>query len=211
MKNIISQFKDIPTTIIADVLDGRNVLGSEIRALDEQYKFAGRALTVNMEVGDASSVFKAVAYIKAGDIIVIDAKGDQNFAVMGDFILGIFKKHKVGAVVINGVIRDILGVKDLNVPVCCKGTTPSASNIGNQGEVNVPIHIEDTTIRPGDIIVGDADGIIVVPIESYQEILAKAPEKLSKDKKHDEILCDSPESIRKYIDTIVSTKKSNQF
>lgn len=204
MSNIIEQFKNIPTTCIADALHADGLLSKDIKPLDNKYKFAGKALTVNMEAGDVSPVLKAATYVTPGDILVIDAKGDRNKAVMGDFVLGIFKKFQIGAVVINGVIRDFNGVKELNVPVFCKGTTSAAGKIGNKGEVNNRITIEDTVIHPGDIVKGDADGVIVVSKDNQQSILSKSLEFMDKDKKRDEILAGSTESIREYINSILS-------
>ncbi|WP_235792126.1 RraA family protein [Virgibacillus salidurans] len=126
---------------------------------------------------------------------------------MGDFILGVLKKMGVGAVVINGVIRDIQDVKAWNIPVYGKGTTAAAGKIGNKGEVNVPITIEGIVIQPGDIVVGDADGVIVVPQDNQQSILSKSLEFVAKDKKRDEILTGSKESIKEYINSILSTKE----
>ncbi|MFD2215537.1 RraA family protein [Metabacillus endolithicus] len=204
MEELFSSFQNIPTTCISDVFEGLNNLDPSIKPLKEDYKFAGRALTVKMPVGDNLVVLKAIREAKPGDVIIIDAKGDQYRAIAGDFVVGMAKTLGVSAIVVDGVIRDITGIKNLNFPVFCKGTAVAASGKAGVGEINVPISCGGTAIQPGDIVVGDADGVVVIPQSMGQEVLEKSREKLKKDEQREQDVSGNVEAIKKYLDNMLS-------
>lgn len=204
MENIIKEFLSVPTTCISDAMDGLNNFHPSIKPLKEAYKVAGRAFTVKIPVGENLSVLEAISKAKPGDILVVDAKGDQYRAVAGDFVLGMAQTLGIGGLVVDGVIRDIVGVKELNFPVFSRGTTVAASGKTGLGEVNVPISCGGVPVIPGDIIVGDADGVVVIPQALEQEILLKSIEKMKKDEIREASISGNPEAIRKHLDQLLS-------
>lgn len=204
MEQIVNEFKHIPTTCISDAMDGLNNLNPFIKPLKEEYKLAGRALTVKVPVGDNLAVLKAIRESKPGDILVVDAKGDQYRAIAGDFVVGMAKTLGIGGLVVDGVIRDIIGIKDLNFPVFSKGTTVASSGKAGVGEINIPIACGGTTIQPGDIIVGDADGVVVIPQKIEEKILALSKEKLKKDQLREESISGNPNAILHHLDKLLS-------
>ena len=203
MSEIVLAFQEIPTTCISDTMQGLNNMDPLIKPLKEEYRIAGRAYTVKMPVGDNQCVLRAIREAKPGDILVVDAKGDTYRTIAGDFILGLAQTLGIAGVVTDGVIRDILGVKKLNFPVFCKGTTVASSAKGGWGEVNVPISCGGTTVSPGDIIVADADGVVVVPKAIEEEVLRKAKEKLVKDQERDEKVSGKPDEVIRYLDSML--------
>lgn len=104
MNWILNQFMNIPTTCISDAMDGLNNMSPAIKPLKEEYKIVGQAVTVKIPVGDNLAVLKAIREAKPGDVIVIDAKGDQYRAIAGDFIVGMAKTLGIGGIVVDGVI-----------------------------------------------------------------------------------------------------------
>ncbi|MGE7761707.1 RraA family protein [Peribacillus sp. NPDC097895] len=199
MDTLIQQFRDLPTTAISDAMEGLNNLESVIKPLKEEYHVAGRALTVQVPVGDNSAVLKAIGEARPGDIIVVDSKGDTYRAIAGDFVVGMMQTMEIGALVVDGVIRDLKAIKDLNFPVFSKGTTVASSGKVGVGETNIPISCGGVTVFPGDIIIGDVDGVVVVPQAMGDEILMKAKDKILKDVKREEKYAGKPEEIKKYI------------
>ncbi|MFP3121894.1 RraA family protein [Ectobacillus funiculus] len=204
MDSIVNQFINIPTTCISDVMDGLNNMHPAIKPLKEEYKFAGRALTVKIPVGDNLAVLKAIREANPGDVIVIDAKGDQYRAIAGDFVIGMAQTLGVSAIVVDGVIRDVMGIKKLDFPVFSRGTAVAASGKAGVGEINIPISCGGTAVYPGDIIVGDADGVVVIPQSAEQDILAKSLDKLRKDEVREENVSGNVEAIKKYLDDMLS-------
>ncbi|MDF2787501.1 MAG: Dimethylmenaquinone methyltransferase [Neobacillus sp.] len=204
MDSIIHDFVTIPTTAISDAMEGLSNIDPSIKPLKEEYKFAGRALTVKIPVGDNLAVLKAIRDAKPGDVLVVDAKGDQYRAIAGDFVIGMAKTLGISALVVDGVIRDIVGIKNLNFPVFARGTTIAASGKAGVGEINVPISCGGTAVNPGDIIVGDADGVIVIPKNREEEILEKSLKKVQSDEARESNIAGNKEEIIKYLDKMLS-------
>ncbi|WP_230300585.1 RraA family protein [Peribacillus simplex] len=180
-------------------MEGLSNLESAIKPLKEEFYIAGRALTVQMPVGDNSAVLKAIGQARPGDIIVVDSKGDTYRAIAGDFVVGMMQTMEIGGLVVDGVIRDLEAIKEMNFPAFSKGTAVASSGKAGVGETNIPISCGGVTVFPGDIIIGDIDGVVVVPQAMGEEILIKAKDKIMKDEQRAEKYAGKPDEIRKYI------------
>jgi RraA family protein len=202
--DIENKFQEVPTTCISDAMEGLNNLDSSIKPLQDKYKVAGRAFTVKMPVGDNLVFLRAIREARPGDVLVVDAKGDIYRAIAGDFIVGMAKTLGIKGIVVDGVIRDLEGIKALDFPVFCKGTTVAASGKAGKGELNVPISCGGVTISPGDLIIGDGDGVVVVPEAMEREVLDKALDKLAVDIKREEKVSGKREEVIKYLDHFLS-------
>lgn len=207
MTSVIEQLKNVPTTAISDVLKGMNNLDSTIKPLKETYKIAGEAYTVKLAVGDNLNLLKALKEVKPGDILIVDAKGDTYRAIAGDFVVGMMQTLEVGGLVVDGVIRDLIDIKKLNFPVFSKGTTVSSGTKTGPGEIDVPISCGGTSVNPGDIVVGDVDGIVVIPRDQAQVVLEKALEKEAGDEKREDTYGKNKETIYEYLDGMIAKNR----
>lgn len=199
VNQIIEEFKGMPTTCISDAMNGLNNMDPAIKPVTENLTVAGRAHTVKLRAGDNYMVLKAISQASPGDLLVIDAKGYLYNASCGDFVVALAKTMGITGVIIDGVVRDIVGIKSLNFPVFCKGTTVAASDKAGTGEVGENISCGGTVVKQGDIIVGDADGVVVVPREIETEVLRKAKLKLVKDKEREQNVLASREAAIRYL------------
>jgi 4-hydroxy-4-methyl-2-oxoglutarate aldolase len=204
VENIVEKFRNIPTTCISDAMEGLNNLNPAIKPLKESYNLAGRAVTVKIPVGDNLAVLKAIRQSKPGDILVVDAKGDTYRAIAGDFVVGMAQTLGIAGLVVDGVIRDIVGIKALNLPVFSRGTTVAASGKAGVGEVNVPISCGGVSVQPGDILVGDADGVVVIPQTIEHEVLKKSLIKLENDQLREAKISGNKVAILKHLDQLLS-------
>ncbi|MFP7485355.1 RraA family protein [Priestia filamentosa] len=202
--SIENKFQEVSTTCVSDAMEGLNNLDSSIKPLQDKYKVMGRAFTVKMPVGDNLIFLRAIREARPGDILVVDSKGDTYRAIAGDFIVGMAKTLGIKGIVVDGVIRDLEGIKRLDFPVFCKGTTVAASGKAGNGELNVPISCGGVTISPGDLIIGDGDGVVVVPQAMEREVLDKALDKLALDIKREEKVSGDREEVIKYLDHFLS-------
>lgn len=202
--SIKNKFQEIPTTCVSDAMEGLNNLDSSIKPLQDKYKVAGRAFTVKMPVGDNLIFLRAIREARPGDVLVVDAKGDTYRAIAGDFIVGVAKTLGIKGIVVDGVIRDLEGIKRLDFPVFCKGTTIAASGKAGNGELNVPISCGGVTVSPGDLIIGDGDGVVAVPQAMEREVLDKALNKLALDIKREEKVSRDREEVIKYLERFLS-------
>jgi 4-hydroxy-4-methyl-2-oxoglutarate aldolase len=202
--SIENKFQEVPTTCVSDAMEGLNNLDSSIKPLQDKDKVVGRAFTVKMPVGDNLIFLRAIREARPGDVLVVDAKGDTYRAIAGDFIVGMAKTLGIKGIVVDGVIRDLEGIKRLDFPVFCKGTTVAASGKAGNGGLNVPISCGGVTISSGDLIIGDGDGVVVVPQAMEREVLDKALDKLALDIKREEKVSGDREEVIKYLDHFLS-------
>jgi len=206
MTKVEVSFKHLPTTAVSDATGGHTNLRSDIKPLADHFKIAGRAVTVRLPDGENGAVLEAIRAASEGDILVIDAKGNKNRAVAGDFVLSLAKGIGVQGFVVDGVIRDITAIRELDFPVFSLGTTVAAGNKNGGGKVNVPIAIGGVTVRPGDYIIGDVDGVVVVPQEDAEHIVAAAEVKVKKDEiRAQEAHVNGKESIIAYLDKVLAS------
>ncbi|MGM9921138.1 MAG: RraA family protein [Bhargavaea sp.] len=203
-EELIARYASIPTTAVSDATGGLNNMDSMIKPLREEYRIAGRAVTVKLPGGDNPAMLKAMRTASPGDVLVVDAKGDLAKAVAGDFVVGMMQTLGLAGLVVDGAIRDVRDIKALGFPVFVRGTTVAASSKTGAGEVNVPISCGGTAVRPGDLIIGDADGVTVVPREREQEILQGALAKLEKDEAREREVAGDVEAVRRYLDQAAS-------
>lgn len=202
---LLERLAKLPTTAISDATGGHTNLDSRIKPLATHYKIAGRAITVRLPDGENGAVLEAISKAQKGDILVIDAKGNQNRAVAGDFVVSLAKGLGVQGFVVDGVIRDMEAIGGLNFPVFSLGTTTAAGNKNGGGIVNCPVSVGGVAIYPGDYIIGDVDGVIAVPQADIEVILKGAETKLAKDASREkEAFENGEESIRAYLKKILS-------
>ncbi|MCM3390486.1 RraA family protein [Ureibacillus chungkukjangi] len=195
----------LPTTAISDATGGHTNIDGKIKPLSDDFKISGRALTVRLPDGENGAVLEAISKAQKGDIIVIDAKGNTNRAVAGDFVISLAKGVGVQGFVVNGVIRDIQAIRNLGFPVFSLGTTVAAGFKNGGGVIGVPIAIGGVVVHPGDYIVGDVDGVVVIPKEDVEQIAHAAEEKMRKDELREvEALSNGEASIRAYLDKVVT-------
>jgi regulator of RNase E activity RraA len=164
----------LSTSILSDSLERMNVMHSGLRPVLPGRGFAGPAFTVEeIEAGNLMSHL-ALKYLKPGDVLVIDGKGVTTRAGWGGLqTLSALRRGTV-AVVIDGAVRDVDDIIRLGLPVYCRAVTPSGPHKGWGGRVNMPVSCGGLVVNPGDVVVGDADGIVVVPRAQAATVLEKA-------------------------------------
>lgn len=204
MDKIINAFQEVPTTAISDVLKGMNNLDPKIKPLKETYKISGRAYTVQLPVGDNLMLLRSLKEAKPGDILVVDVRGDTYRAIAGDFVVGMMKSLNLGGLVVDGVIRDLLDIKALNFPVFSKGTTVSSGTKNGPGDTNIPISVGGAYVEPGDLIVGDVDGVVAIPAEQAEAVLLKAQQKMASDDQREADVGSSRENIINYVNHMLN-------
>jgi 4-hydroxy-4-methyl-2-oxoglutarate aldolase len=175
---VVEQAAQFPSSILADVAGRRGALSGRIAPLSPAMKFAGPALTVDVRPGDNLMIHAAMAIAKPGDVIVVDGKGDLSSALMGEIMCQQCVALGVVAVVIDGALRDSVAIRHLGLPMYAAGLNPNGPTKFVPGRLNHPISIGGVCVRPGDLVVGDADGVTVVEREKAAALLPLAAEKV---------------------------------
>lgn len=171
-KALAELFRDIPVANIDDCMNRTAAVDGAIRPLNRT-PLLGTAFTVQVPEGDNLMFHKAMDLAQPGDVIVIDAGGDTNRAIFGGLMISYCKIRGLAGVIVDGAIRDYRELADMDFPVYAKGVTPNGPYKNGPGTIGETISFGGKVVRPGDIIVGDEDGIIIIKPEEAEQ-LAKA-------------------------------------
>ena len=166
----ITPFASRSTSFIVDALQGRGGLDQRIKPLDPATKFAGSALTARAGARDNLAALAALDLIEPGDVLVIATQGFTGTAVLGDNMARIAKQRGAVAVVTDGAVRDADEIRAIGLPVFASAITPNSAFPSGPGEVGLPLALGDVSIDQGDLVLGDADGVVVVPGDRIEEI-----------------------------------------
>ncbi len=176
---IVREAAQYQAAILADVAGRRGTLHGRIAALMPGMKLAGPALTVEVRAGDNLMIHAAMTLARPGDILVIDGKGDQACALMGALMINACKVLQLGGVVIDAAVRDTLELRELGFPVFAVGANPNGPTKFVPGRINWPVSCGGISVNPGDLVVGDADGVVVIEREKAAAMLPLAAKKVA--------------------------------
>ncbi len=168
---LIDEFKACAVANISDNLD-RAVGARGIRPFHAGGVLAGRALTVRTAPGDNLFIHKALDLLAPGDVLVVDGGGYDDRAIVGDIMASIAQSRGAAGLVLDGAIRDVEEIGRRDFPVFARSAIHLGPYKNGPGEINVPISIGGMVVRPGDVIVGDSDGIVAFPVEDASWLLA---------------------------------------
>lgn len=180
---IVAQAAEFQAAILADVNERRGALHGRIAAVAPSMKVAGPAITVEVRPGDNLMIHAAMAIAQPGDVLVIDGKGDLSSALMGAIMMNQAKAMGLAGVVVDGAVRDMLELRELGLPVFAAGTNPNGPTKYIPGRVNGDISIGGVTVHPGDLVVGDADGVVVIEREKAASLMVPAARKVADEAK----------------------------
>ncbi|QNP50433.1 RraA family protein [Diaphorobacter aerolatus] len=181
--DLAAQFLTLPVANVSDCMSRMSAGGAALRPMHGGANMAGPALTVKTRPGDNLMIHKALALAKAGDVIVVDAGGDLTNALIGEIMVGNAVKIGIAGFVINGAIRDAGEIRAGHLPVYAAGVTHRGPYKDGPGEINTPIAIGGMVIEPGDLVIGDEDGILCVPFDEVSALLNATQAKQEAEKK----------------------------
>jgi len=175
-RSLLSIFS--PSCVLADCMERSGVLRSDIRPLFDA-RFAGVALTVRLYPGDLVDCLDALAVAQKGDVILVDAAGETETSIWGGLMAGLCLQKGVVGAVVDGAIRDTDEIKKLGFPIFSRAIVPRSTHSPYSKrmepiEVNVPIHCGGALVMPGDVVLADEIGIVIVPQSQAQDVLARA-------------------------------------
>jgi RraA family protein len=169
--DIVAKFRELPVANISDSMSRMTAAGAKLRPIHAGGVLAGPAFTVKTRPGDNLMVHKALDIAEAGDIVVVDGGGDLTNSLIGEMMTAHAQQRGIAGIVIYGAIRDYDVLHAGHYPVFAAGVTHRGPYKDGPGEINVPIAIDGMVIAPGDLVVGDGDGLVCVPYEQTAEVL----------------------------------------
>ena len=178
---LVAELARMVTPHLSDSMERLYAGGHQLRPMHKEGKLCGPAFTVRTAAGDNLLVHRAIDTAQKGDVIVVDAGGWLDNAIIGELMSARAKQRGVAGMVIWGAIRDSAEIGAGGYPIYAAGVTHRGPYKNGPGEINVPIVIGSMPVNPGDIIVGDADGLVAVPQDQAERVLASARSILEKE------------------------------
>lgn len=172
-RELVQGFKGIPVANIGDNMNRRACMNARIRPMNRS-PLLGTAITVKASPGDNLMLYAAIEMALPGDVIVLDAQAELSNAITGELMMSWARAKGLAGVIVDGAVRDAEALGEISMPVYAAGVTPNGPFKNGPGEVNVPISCGGLVVKPGDIIVGDGDGIIVIDPGEAADVLNKA-------------------------------------
>jgi len=171
---LVKQFAGIPVANIGDNMNRINCMNSRVRPMNSA-PLLGCAFTVKVRAGDNLLFHKAIDLAQPGDVVIIDAQNEQSYAVFGELMIMWLRRRGITGTVVDGCIRDYDAISQMkDISIYATGITPNGPLKEGGGEVNFPIMCGGLVVNPGDIIVGDSDGIVVINPADAPDVLKKA-------------------------------------
>lgn len=193
----VEMYRQFTTADISDALNRLYTMSSEIKNQINDEAIVGPACTVKVFPGDNLMVHKALDIAQPGDIVVVDTSGTAATAVLGDLVASKAKYRGIQAFVVDGLIRDLPAMREVGLPVFARGITPIGPLHRGPGEINFPINCGGIVVTPGDIVVGDRNGVVVVRGDFAEEILRR--------------LCANREALSLYVECVKRGEFSNAW
>ncbi|MDH7791288.1 hypothetical protein [Ochrobactrum sp. AN78] len=170
----LQAWRAIPPAVASDCLNRTQAMNAVIKPVASGITLCGQARTVTAMAGDCGSICELIGIAQKGEVIVVDAGGVEDTAVWGGIMTAEAAHRQLGGAVVFGAIRDVEDVRRLRFNMFCKSVVPRGPHHGFGGIIDAAISVAGAVVRPGDIVLGNDDGVVIVPLERATEVLAAA-------------------------------------
>jgi 4-hydroxy-4-methyl-2-oxoglutarate aldolase len=177
----LDAWREIPPAVASDCMNRTQVMKAAIKPITDRATLCGQARTVTTMIGDCGPICALIATARAGEIIVVDAGGVEDTAVWGGMMTEEAVQRGLGGAVVDGAIRDLADLRQTGFAMFCRAVVPRGPHHGFGGTIDASAAVAGVPVRPGDIILGNEDGVVVVPLERASEVLAAAQAHLKKE------------------------------
>ncbi|GAA1209565.1 methyltransferase [Prauserella alba] len=175
--HVLARFRQLPTANIGDAMERLGVLAPAIGPVWPGAHIVGTAFTVWTRPGDNLGIHAALDSVESGDVIVVSGGGDESRALIGELVGGKARTRGVAGFLLDGAVRDAEGLEKYGMPVFARSRTPAGPYKDGPFALSVDVAVAGVVVKPGDIVVGDDDGVAVVPLESASLIADRAEAK----------------------------------
>ncbi|WP_125588171.1 RraA family protein [Companilactobacillus jidongensis] len=207
-KNLIKLFESIPVANIDDCMNRQAAVSSDIKPMNST-PLLGSAFTVQVPQGDNLMFHKAMDLAEPGDVIVIDAGGGTRNAIFGEIMLTYCQSRGLAGVVVDGCVRDKAELSNMKIAAYAKGVVPNGPYKNGPGKINVPITFGGKIVKPGDIVVGDSDGLIFIDPKDAEYLAEKAHSVMNKEANIKKVIKTKGKYNRPWVDDKLTSIKCN--
>jgi 4-hydroxy-4-methyl-2-oxoglutarate aldolase len=178
---LLERFSGRSTSFVVDAMFGAGAIDPAIKPLDPAMRFMGSAITAGAGARDNLAALAALDHVEKGDVLMIAAQAFEGTATLGDNMARIAALKGAAAIVTDGMVRDAHEILAIGLPVFARGVTPNSAFPSGPGTVGLPIDLGGARIEAGDLVLGDADGVVVVPQAIAAEVAARLEEVAAKE------------------------------
>jgi 4-hydroxy-4-methyl-2-oxoglutarate aldolase len=183
--DLIERFRGVPSGFLVDALGRSGALDYRIRPIWNSAPFVGSALTVSTSARDNLAPYAALKWAQPGDVLIVETGEFDRASVMGDLIIGMARNCGVVGVVTDGLVRDVEGIEAVGIPVYARGLSPNSPFKNGPGTIGLPVSIGGVVVEPGDLVLGDRNGVVIAPRARLKQALAELEEVSAKEAEMD--------------------------
>ena len=177
----LAKWRDLPPAIVSDCMNRTQVMAGAIKPIAAGMRLLGQARTVTCMAGDNSAAHMAIGMARAGEILVLDAGGFEDTAIWGGIMTRAAVARNLGGLIVDGAVRDVAEIRELRFQCFSRAVVPAGPHKGFGGIIDGPIACAGCPVKSGDLVIGDDDGVCVVPLERAETILAASLEKVAQE------------------------------
>lgn len=177
-EDMLAQWREIPAAVVSDMMNRSQVMGARIKPAAPGMKICGQARTVTCMSGDNSAPHRLIGMCRKGEVMVIDARGSENVAIWGGIMTEAAITRGIGGIVVEGAIRDVAEIRARGFAAFSSAIVPAGPHKNFGGTIDGQVSVGDCPVNPGDLIIGDDDGVAVVPLAWAERMLSASQQKI---------------------------------
>lgn len=177
----MAAWRDIPAAVVSDMMNRTQVMAARMKPVAAGMRLCGQARTVTCMSGDNSGPHRLIGMCRKGEIMVIDARGSENVAIWGGIMTEAALVRGIGGIVVEGAIRDVAEIRERGFSAFSTAVVPAGPHKGFGGVIDGTVSVGSCPVSPGDLIIGDDDGIAVVPLAWTERMLLAAQQKIAEE------------------------------
>ena len=175
-EDILDGFVGLASSLVGDAMNREQVMAAAIKPIASGMRLRGQARTVNAMAGDNGITHAAIPHVRAGEVLVVNGMGVEDVAIWGEVMTRAAQEQGIAGIVLDGAVRDVADLREMGFPVFCRAAVPRGPHKGFGGTIDAPVACAGVTVSPGDLVIGDDDGVVVVPLDQVRTVQAAAKE-----------------------------------
>ena len=175
-EDILDGFVGLASSLVGDAMNREQVMAAAIKPIASGMRLRGQARTVNAMAGDNGITHAATPHVRAGEVLVVNGMGVEDVAIWGEVMTRAAQEQGIAGIVLDGAVRDVADLREMGFPVFCRAAVPRGPHKGFGGTIDAPVACAGVTVSPGDLVIGDDDGVVVVPLDQVRTVQAAAKE-----------------------------------
>jgi 4-hydroxy-4-methyl-2-oxoglutarate aldolase len=175
-EEVLDGFVGLASSLVGDAMNREQVMAAAIKPIATGMRLRGQARTVNAMAGDNGIIHAAIPHVRAGEVLVVNGMGVEDVAIWGEVMTRAAQEQGIAGIVLDGAVRDVADLREMGFPVFCRAAVPRGPHKGFGGTIDAAVACAGVTVSPGDLVIGDDDGVAVVPLDQVRTVQTAAKE-----------------------------------